>query len=62
MNNHTDNTNGNVPLTVENVWYIYFLWVLGAHMFFCEEKQNQLINRFLYKNVFILWQQNRDHM
>ena len=62
MNNHTDNTNGNVPLTVENVWYFQFLWDQGLHMFFCKEKQSQLINHFLYKKVFILWQQNRDHM
>ena len=27
-------------------------------MFFCEEKQSQLINRFLYKNVLILWRQS----
>ena len=32
--------NGDVPLTVENVWYFWFPWVQSANMFFWEEKQN----------------------
>ena len=34
-------TNGYTPLTVENIWYIfYILWDKGAHMLFWKEKQN----------------------
>ena len=62
MQNYTDNANKNVPLTVENVWYFWFLWVQDAHMFFCKEKQSKMIYRFLYKNDFIILWQNRDHM
>ena len=61
MQNYTDNANENVPLTVENVWHFWFLWVQDAHMFFCTEKQSPMIYRFLYKNDFIILRQNRDH-
>ena len=28
MQNYTDNTNGDVPLVVENVWYFYFPFLM----------------------------------
>ena len=34
VQNYTENTNGDVDLTAQNVWYISFLWAQGAHMFF----------------------------
>ena len=40
MQNYTENANGDVPLTAENVWFFWFLLVECAHMF---------------KDIFVLW-------
>ena len=34
VQDYTENANRDVPLIVENVWYSYFVWGQGPHMFF----------------------------
>ena len=65
MQNYTDNTNGDVSLIVENVWYFSFpLRSRCADVLL--ERKAELIKRFLYKKVFLLSfllsQLTRDHM
>ena len=45
-----------VPLTVENVWYFYFLWVQDVHMFFWEEKQNW--SDFPFRRAILFYDEN----
>ena len=45
-----------VPLTLENVWYFYFLWVQDVHMFFWEEKQNW--SNFPFRRVILFYDEN----
>ena len=49
IENYTDNANKDVPLTVETEIFFVSLSLSCADFFF-----GRLINRFLYKNVFIL--------
>ena len=63
MQNYTDNADGDVPWTVENVWYFLSLWIQGARMFFWEEKQNFIKIFLCYDdNVSQLRQLTRDHV
>ena len=55
MQNYTDNANGNVPLTVENVWYFWFIWVQDAHMFFCKKNKAQWSIVFFTKTIFLYY-------
>ena len=50
MQNYIDNPNGDVPLTVENVWYFEFL--LRSRCAHVLLRKAKLVNRFLYKKYF----------
>lgn len=50
MQNYTDDTNGHLPLTIENVRYFKFLLRQGGLL----ERKTKLINHFIYKNNFLL--------
>ena len=52
MQKYTNNANGDAPLTVENVIFLISFDIKVRTCYF-GEKKTKLINRFLYKNIFI---------
>ena len=56
IQNYTDDTNGDLPLIVESVWYFSFLEFKVRTCSF--EKKNKTDNRFLYK----IWFYSRSHV
>ena len=54
MQNYTDNTNGDVPLTSEDLYICSFFWDKVAYMLFWKEKQILFDQSFsLWKSIFI---------
>ena len=54
MQNYTDNTNGDVPLTVENMIFLISFEIKVCTCSFGKENKSYLINCFsLLKNIFI---------